>query len=152
MGYPREVTYTISTILCGVFWECAYLKAVASGYITNYYSDIWAHPVYTFIWIFGIPFWRHLHFWFVHRAMHPWNTETFPDVGLFLFNIAHCLHHQSKNFDTWSGISMHPIEGWLYDNATMIPWFFFHHPLVINVCMIDLHLGAMLGHDGYDYP
>merc|ERR1712083_451078 len=28
--YTREVTYTISTILCGVFWECAYLKAIAA--------------------------------------------------------------------------------------------------------------------------
>lgn len=48
---------------------------------------------------------------------------------------------------------MHPIEGFLYESATAIPVLLFnHHPIIINVCKIDLNYAAILGHDGYEYP
>lgn len=47
---------------------------------------------------------------------------------------------------------MHPIEGFLYHSANLIPIMFTHHPIIINVCKIDLNYAAILGHDGYEYP
>jgi len=71
-----------------------------------------------------MPFWRNVHFYFAHRVMHPWFTKYIPDVGEFLFNNAHYLHHKSQNVTAWSGISMHPIEGIVYMSAIIIPCFF----------------------------
>lgn len=47
---------------------------------------------------------------------------------------------------------MHPLEGFFYESAIMIPVLFAHHPIVIVVCKIDLSYAAILGHDGYEYP
>ena len=52
----------------------------------------------TFLWVFLCPFWRDGHFYWVHRLIHPWNTEWVPDLGYYLFEYAHYLHHQSMNF------------------------------------------------------
>jgi len=70
--------------------------------------------------------------------MHDWKTKYIPDLGYYLFYYCHSLHHKSKNFDTWTGISMHPLEGLLYDSAALVPCFFFHHPLMLNIVKIDL--------------
>jgi sterol desaturase/sphingolipid hydroxylase (fatty acid hydroxylase superfamily) len=148
----REIPYTISTILCGTIYEVVIIHFYATGKLTNIYWNIEDHQLRTLIWIASMPFWRDGHFYFVHRAMHRWNTTTIPDVGEWLYKVAHSLHHKSKNFEPWSGISMHPIEGIMYESATLIPLFFFHHPLVIHVIKIDLTLSAVLGHDGYDFP
>ena len=47
---------------------------------------------------------------------------------------------------------MHPLEGVIYETATLIPIFFSHHPIMINVIKVDLVLAAVLGHDGHDFP
>ena len=47
---------------------------------------------------------------------------------------------------------MHPIEGFIYETAAVIPCFFYHHPAIINFMKIELTLSAVLGHDGHDFP
>ena len=47
---------------------------------------------------------------------------------------------------------MHPLEGFLYESANIVPCFFLHHPSVLLICKIHLSLMAMWGHDGYDSP
>ena len=59
---------------------------------------------------FGFFFWLWAHFHFIHRAMHPWRTTNFPDVGQFLYTYVHSLHHKSYNPTAFSGTSMHPVE------------------------------------------
>jgi len=56
------------------------------------------------------------------------------------------------NITAWSGISMHPIEGFIYEHAAVFPCMFFHHPTIIWFTKIHLTLAAILGHDGYDFP
>ena len=62
------------------------------------------------------------------------------------------MHHDSVNFTAWSGISMHPIEGFIYETAAIVPLFFFHHPIMILIIKVDLVYKAVLGHDGYSFP
>merc|ERR1711977_310507 len=100
-----------------------------------------------------MPFWRSFHFYFAHRVMHPWFTPWYiPDIGKFLFENSHILHHLSENPTVWSGVSMHPLEGVIYMSACVFPCIFMHHPIVIWIIKIDLILRAIIAHDGYSFP
>ena len=139
----------------GLMFEVSALHLYANGTITNYCMDIFESRktiLVTCAWVFLCPSWRDGHFYWIHRFIHPWNTVWIPDLGHYLFEYGHYLHHQSTNFTAWSGISMHPIEGFVYESACIVPCFFFHHPILIWLIKIDLTYKAILGHDGYDYP
>jgi sterol desaturase/sphingolipid hydroxylase (fatty acid hydroxylase superfamily) len=84
--------------------------------------------------------------------MHKWNTKRIPDVGAWLYRHVHSLHHKSKNPTSWSGISMHPVEGALYYTAALIPVCFGACPLTFWFCKMDLTVGALIGHDGFGFP
>jgi len=84
--------------------------------------------------------------------MHDWDTKYIPDVGKWLYKNVHYLHHQSRNIQPLSGISMHPIEGLIYESAVFVPLLFIHHPMLINLIKIDLTYAAVIDHDGHDYP
>ena len=47
---------------------------------------------------------------------------------------------------------MHPIEGFLYKTAMLMPCFFYFHPVLIHLIKIELDISAYLGHAGYDKP
>jgi hypothetical protein len=96
-------------------------------------------------------YWRIAHFYFIHRAMHPWwhrsNGLRQGDVGAFLYRHVslspssssmlalncspstytilyrhvHAHHHQSYNPTSFSGFSMTPVESVLYMSAALIP-------------------------------
>ena len=140
----------------GFIVEVAALRLYAKGVIpeSKYYTDFfnWDDAWWTFFWIGLLPSWRDGHFWWIHRAMHPWNTKYVPDIGQILFDYGHYLHHMSKNVVVWSGISMHPIEGFIYETAALTPLLFYHHPLLIWIVKLHLTLAAILGHDGYEFP
>ena len=86
----REIPYTLCTIFMGFIVEVAALRLYAEEVIpkTKYYDDVslngffnWDDAWYTFFWIGLLPSWRDGHFWWIHRAMHPWNTKYVPDIG-----------------------------------------------------------------------
>ena len=91
------------------------------------------------------------HFHITHRLMHPWKTKHIPDVGKFLYKHVHSLHHKSYN-PTAFRTSMHPVEGAIYYSAALIPVYFGLHPTFAVATIIDLALGAWLGHDGFQWP
>ena len=69
-------------------------------------------------WTMSMLHWRILHFWFIHRNMHPWwnrnNGLAQLDVGAFLYRWVHSHHHKSHNPTAFSGISMTPVESVAY--------------------------------------
>lgn len=148
----REILYSISTILCGTFWEVLIMVMYATGYCTTFDLDWNNHRLSRYAFIVLVAFWRDFHFWWAHRLIHDWDTTYIPDLGKWLYKNAHYVHHQSRNSQPWSGISMHPIEGLIYETAVFVPLFFFHHPILINFIKIDLNYSAVLGHDGHEYP
>lgn len=124
----------------------------ATGYLNNWYLD-WSQNQTTFAIMFlTTAIWRDGYFWWCHRVMHNWETEWIPDVGKFLYKIGHSVHHKSRNIQPWSGVSMHPVEGIIYESACLIPLLFAHHPIMINFIKVDLNYAAILGHDGHEYP
>jgi lathosterol oxidase len=148
----REIPYSVCTVLMGTFIEAFLMTLYATGTITNYYLDISEYPIAFLAVILTQPIWRNTHFYFVHRFMHKWNTTWFPDIGEWMYKHVHSVHHQSRNFQPWSGISMHPVEGFLYETACMLPCLVFHHPVMINLVKIEENLAAVVGHDGHDFP
>jgi len=104
------------------------------------------------ILVLTITHYRIPHFYFMHRAMHPWKTSTIPDFGKFLYKKVHSLHHKSYNPTAFSGTSMHPIESTLYYSAAFIPVIFGLHPVFALAIIVDCGVGAWLGHDGFQWP
>ena len=50
-----EIPYSLSTILCGTFFECLALHWYASEVIPIHYKDLMDNKLMTFFWIFCIP-------------------------------------------------------------------------------------------------
>ena len=99
-----------------------------------------------------VSFWRKLHFYAIHRLMHPWRTESIPDLGKYLYRKVHSLHHKSHNPTAFSGTSMHPVESTLYYTAIFLPCLWAAHPIVALTALYDLGIAAWLGHDGFQWP
>ena len=97
-------------------------------------------PVYLLLCMFLMPFIGAIHFYIIHRILH------FP----FLYKIAHSLHHKNVNTGPWSGISMHPIEHFLYFSIIGI-WFFIPcDPFVVVLTGIWFGVGPAQSHAGFN--
>jgi len=147
----HDMAYTVASMTCAAIIEMLVLHAWAIGAVP-FVRDFWAAPFVTIAWCLTMKHWRHAHFFFIHRAIHPWRTSWIPDLGRFLYQHVHKEHHKSRNPTSWSGISMHPVEGTAYFTAALIPFFFGAHPIAFMTTKIDLWLGAMIGHDGFGFP
>lgn len=95
--YYREIYYSIATILCGSFWEVVIMYLYAAGYVNTWYMDFNQNKLSRAAMIISMPIWRDGYFYWCHRAMHDWETETIPDIGRWLYKYAHSVHHQSRN-------------------------------------------------------
>jgi len=128
--------------------EVFYLHLLANGlaYETN------ALCLATFLWLASMPYWRIAHFFTVHRFMHPWRLKYVPDFGKIMYKYVHSLHHKSNNPSTFSGISMHPVESFLYYTSSFVPVLFGAHPLAFLLAKHDSTLAALWGHDGFAFP
>lgn len=93
----REIFYSVCTILMGTFYEALCMVLYATGYINTQFFDLRENMLSYWGWILLMPIWRDAHFYFTHRSMHHWDTKYIPDVGKWLYDIAHSVHHLSRN-------------------------------------------------------
>ena len=129
----REIFYNTLGWLQSGCWQCLMTWAWASGALAvapDFASRLWPN----LLGLHLITYWREIHFYWCHRGIHPWwdmrNGLRQGDVGAFLYRWAHSLHHKSHNPGPWSGLSMHPVEHFLYYScAWLLPLFFTVHPL-----------------------
>ena len=143
-GALIESVYETLVVLC---W--------AAG--TPYYTDFWSRPLWSVGWMLFVGYWRDGHFFWAHRAMHPWfgKTSRFAslDVGRLLYTHAHALHHKSYNTGPWSGLSMHPVEHVVYFSCVFFPCLVLpQHPLHFLFNHYHVLISPLPGHDGYDFP
>ena len=87
-----------------------------------------------------LPIWSAFHFYWVHRLLH---------VPL-LYRKVHSLHHRNVNIGPWSGLSMHPVEHFLYLSSLCIHWFVASHPIHLIFHIIYQGPGAAITHTGYE--
>ena len=132
----------VEIVLCR-YWAAG---AVASD------QSLLSRPLLNAALVLTTTHWRIPHFWAIHRAMHPWKVDGFPDVGKFLYKHVHSLHHKSHNPTAFSGTNMHPVEATLYFSAALLVVPFGVHPAIPVGCIVDCAVGAWLGHDGFQWP
>jgi sterol desaturase/sphingolipid hydroxylase (fatty acid hydroxylase superfamily) len=149
--FAHDAFYTTTAMVTAWVLEVAMCHLWASGAVP-YQKDMWETPLSSFLWIATITHWRIPHFYFIHRAMHPWKTTSIPDVGKVLYRWVHGLHHKSYNPTAFSGTNMHPVESTAYFTAALIPVLFGCHPSLFVACIVDCSVGAWLGHDGFQFP
>jgi len=149
----HDIFWCTSATLTASMVEIVVLHLWAAGYVSYLTTaEFWLSPTATVLWILLMPYWRLTHFFFIHRGMHPWRTKRVPDLGYYLYKYVHSLHHKSYNPTSFSGISMHPVESTLYYTAALVPVFFRAHPLVFLYTKMDLTMGALIGHSGFNAP
>ncbi len=95
---------------------------------------------------------REPHFYVIHRLIHPWRTKNIPDLGKSLYYYVHSLHHKSYNPSSFNGLSMHPIESFIYFTAAYQYLAFKCHPTIAIGCLVDLSVAAWISHDGFQWP
>jgi sterol desaturase/sphingolipid hydroxylase (fatty acid hydroxylase superfamily) len=140
----------VSTVISS-FQEVYYLHLLA----TNQWG--WDKDIYSMLTIIGVltmPYLRIVHFYCIHRLMHNWNFKIFGvDPGKIFYTWVHSLHHLSYNPTAVSGISMHPVESFLYFSVAFLPGYLWAaHPLIFLLYKIDCSLAALFGHDGHGEP
>jgi len=118
-----------------------------------------SRPVWVAWFVLACPLitqFRGVHFFFLHRIMHPWwdrkNGLAQGDVGAFLYRWVHSLHHKSYSPGPWSSLSMHPVEHLLYFSCFLTALVLPTHPLHLLLCKYHTDISALAGHDGYGPP
>ncbi len=130
------------TLGSGVFFWTAFevlmLWAMANGYAPLLQ---WTQNPLWFIALFFLtPLWISFHFYWIHRLLH-WPP---------LYRIAHSLHHRNTNIGPWSGLSMHPLEHFLFFSSVLIHWIVAAHPIHILFHMQHQALTAATSHAGFE--
>jgi len=150
-GLRREITYTALGWAQSAALQCLGMWAFATGR-APYYAEFWAHPLLSLSSLFAVNLWRTTHFYWVHRAMHPWGWGGEWDLGAWLYRRVHSLHHKSSNPGPWAGLSMHPVEHLLYYSCTWLCFVLPLHPLVFLFTKFHADISPVGGHDGHADP
>lgn len=124
------------------FFQSVTMWAMANGYIPSViFNEI---SIWFFLWFFlgfiYIPIWAAFHFYWIHRFLH------LP----FMYRRFHALHHRNINIGPWSGMSMHPVEHFLYISSICIHWIVLAHPIHLIFHLLWLGPGASMSHTGYE--
>lgn len=119
-------------------FQVVLLWMMASGYApTITFQD---HPVWFVLALMLLPVWSALHFYWVHRLLHV----------PFIYKHVHSLHHRNINIGPWSGLSMHPVEHFLYLTTLAIHCIVPSHPIHLVFHVIYQGPGAAMTHTGYE--
>ena len=98
------------------------------------------NPIWFLLALVLLPIWSAFHFYWVHRLLHV----------PFLYKKVHSLHHRNVNIGPWSGLSMHPVEHFLYLSSLCIHWVVGSHPVHLIFHVIYQGPGAAMTHTGYE--
>eukprot|EP01084_Bolivina_argentea_P102932 184398_1 len=148
----HDIFWTLLASVNAAFIEIILCYAYSNEYLKYDSKSLLDNPIKNTLWIITITHWRVIHFWFIHRMIHPWKINGVPDIGKVLYVWVHSLHHKSINPTAFSGTSMHPIEAFLYYSACFCCLPFGCHPTIAIGCIMDCAVGAWLGHDGFQFP
>ena len=147
-------------LLAGLGWlqssllHCVMMHLWAT-HALPYSPSFAAAPAVTLLALWAANYWRHFHFYVVHRICHPWwpHGSTSFDPGALLFQHVHSWHHESVNIGPLSGLSMHPVDHFLAYTSAVLPHLLVSlHPLVFLFIKFHADLSPIAGHDGFGPP
>ena len=111
---------------------------IANGYAPSITAI--SNPFWFATSVILLPIYSAFHFYWIHRLLH---------VPI-LYKKVHFLHHRNVNVGPWSGLSMHPIEHFLYTSSLCIHWIVPSDPILVIFHMLWLGPGAAMSHTGYE--
>eukprot|EP00051_Salpingoeca_urceolata_P006743 m.89190 g.89190 ORF g.89190 m.89190 type:complete len:319 (-) comp14967_c0_seq1:31-987(-) len=151
--HTRDQRWTIAGLGVGTLFEVVLTAAYGCG--------VW--PVapqpegmmtwglwFAAVWLVAC-FWSDVHFYLVHRAIHPWGWKLplIGDPGYLLYTRVHYLHHRSPNPGPWAGLAMHPIEHVLYFSRSLMVLVIPCHPIHMLFINLRAMIGPAPGHHGF---
>ncbi len=119
-------------------FQVAVMWIMANGYAPT--ITLASNPILFIGGLVLLPIWSAFHFYWVHRLLHV----------PFLYKHVHSLHHRNVNVGPWSGLSMHPVEHFLYISSLLIHCIVASHPIHVFFHVIYLGPGAAMTHTGYE--
>eukprot|EP00730_Choanoeca_flexa_P019591 TRINITY_DN9579_c0_g1_i1.p1 TRINITY_DN9579_c0_g1~~TRINITY_DN9579_c0_g1_i1.p1 ORF type:complete len:326 (+),score=18.44 TRINITY_DN9579_c0_g1_i1:107-1084(+) len=149
--HRRDAFWTLSGLTISTLFEATMYHLWATKSIPMY-TNFWDHPLWSVIHVLYVAYWRDMHFFCIHRFMHPWKLKGCPDVGKWMYTNVHYLHHKSYNTGPLSGLAMHPIEHILYYTCTLLPLVFTLHPIHFLYNKLHADVSPVSGHDGHEKP
>ena len=102
--------------------------------------SIASNPIWFVLGFMLLPIWSAFHFYWVHRLLH---------IPFFYTNF-HSLHHRNINIGPWSGLSMHPVEHFIYLTSICVHWVVLSHPVHLIFHVLYQGPGAAMTHAGYE--
>jgi sterol desaturase/sphingolipid hydroxylase (fatty acid hydroxylase superfamily) len=102
--------------------------------------SIASNPIWFVLGFMLLPIWSAFHFYWVHRLLH------IP----FFYTQFHSLHHRNINIGPWSGLSMHPVEHFIYLTSICVHWIVLSHPVHLIFHVLYQGPGAAMTHTGYE--
>eukprot|EP00035_Acanthoeca_spectabilis_P001445 m.80122 g.80122 ORF g.80122 m.80122 type:complete len:291 (+) comp10879_c0_seq1:7071-7943(+) len=137
--HVRDRFYTMRSFLINAAMECWLLHGWATGQIP-FYDTLMDHPGKTVAMFLAYPFWRDLHFFIYHVAMH---QEP-------LYRWIHAHHHKSYNPGPWNGLSFTVIESIVTFTGPNIPCLVTAaHPLLFMYANLLAFVNPVYGHHGH---
>ena len=119
------------------FYETIVLWTYANNFVQ---TVLWSDHLFYLVFIsILMPFLGGVHFYLIHRFLH------IP----IIYRIAHQTHHNNINTGPWSGISMHPIEHFLYFSIFLVWLVIPVDPFVITLTGIWFGIGPVQSHAGF---
>ena len=112
--------------------------AYANGHIP--FFDPREHPVTFALILFLSPLWYNFYFYWGHRVLHT----------RFLYKTVHHVHHRNIEVGPWSGVSQHPIEHVVMYSSMLIHWIIGAHPANMMFQGLQVTLGSISGHGGFE--
>lgn len=127
-----------SGVLIWSLFEILYFGGIYSGVIP--YLSFKGNEIWFVLWMLIIPIFHSAHFYWIHRLLH-WPP---------LYKRFHSLHHRNVNVGPWSGMSMHPVETFLYISGVFIHFIIPSHPVIFLLHLYFKVLGPVFSHSGYE--
>lgn len=151
--HVRDRRWTlVGTVVASIFEICA-VHLWSTGHAQFYTSmvSVRAFVRTALLWLVTA-FISDLHFWIVHRLMHPWGVRL-PfldvDIGEVVYNNVHYFHHVSNNPGPWAGLAMHPVEHVLYFSRSLWLLCVSVHPVIFLFSNLRATIGPAPGHHGF---
>jgi sterol desaturase/sphingolipid hydroxylase (fatty acid hydroxylase superfamily) len=120
------------------FFQSITMWLMANGYAPT--ITLASNPVWFALSLMLLPIWSAFHFYWVHRLLHV----------PFFYTRFHSLHHRNINIGPWSGLSMHPVEHFMYLTTICVHWVVASHPIHLFFHILYQGPGAAMTHTGYE--